>query len=82
MSRIFLFRLVLDLLAVSLLLTAFAYDLFGNAAHEIIGTCMFALLISHNIFNRRWYGMLTRGWSANALVLSVVAGVAQTYSMA
>ena len=62
MSRFFLFRLVLDLLAVSLLLTAFAYDLFGNAAHEIIGTCMFALLISHNVFNRRWYGTLSKGW--------------------
>lgn len=62
MNRLFLSRLVLDLLAISLLLTAFAYDLFGNAAHEIIGTCMFALLISHNVFNRRWYGTLTRDW--------------------
>ncbi|QND46073.1 DUF4405 domain-containing protein (plasmid) [Rhizobium lusitanum] len=62
MTPLFLFRLVLDLLAISLLLTAFAYDWFGNAVHEIIGTSMFALLISHNIFNRRWYGKLTKGW--------------------
>lgn len=23
---------------------------------------MFVLLISHNIFNRRWYGVVTKGW--------------------
>jgi len=70
LSRVFILRLALDLLAVSLLLTAFAYDLFGNAAHEIIGTCMFALLISHNVFNRRWYGVLTRGWREPRIMFS------------
>ena len=29
---------------------------------EIVGTALFLLLISHNIFNRRWYGMITRAW--------------------
>jgi hypothetical protein len=62
LKPLFLFRLVLDLLAVGLPLTAFAYDLIGNAAHEIVGTCMFALLMSHNAFNRRWYGTLRNGW--------------------
>lgn len=62
MTPLFLFRLILDLLAVSLLLAAFAYNWFGNAAHEIMGTAMFVLLISHNVFNRRWYGVVTKGW--------------------
>lgn len=70
MRSVFILRLVLDLLAVSLLLTAFAYDLFGNATHEIIGTCLFALLVSHNVFNRRWYGMLTRGWREPRIIFS------------
>ena len=45
-SPLFLFRLALDFLAVSLLLAAYAYNWLGNAAHEVIGTAMFALLIS------------------------------------
>ena len=56
----FSLRLFLDLVAVSLLLVALAYDWLGNTAHEIIGTAMFALLVSHNIFNRRWYGTITK----------------------
>jgi hypothetical protein len=61
MKPIFLFRLVLDLLAVSLLLAALAYYAFDNATHEVAGTAMFLLLIVHNIFNRRWYGAITKG---------------------
>ena len=60
MSPLFLFRLALDFLAVSLLLAAYAYNWLGNAAHEVIGTVMFALLIAHNIFNRRWYGTIAK----------------------
>ncbi|ARM91951.1 hypothetical protein RHEC894_PD00447 (plasmid) [Rhizobium sp. CIAT894] len=70
MKPLFLFRLILDLLTVSLLLAAFAYDWFGNAAHEIIGTLMFVLLISHNIFNRRWYGVVANGWQEPRSVFS------------
>lgn len=70
MKPLLLFRLVLDLLAVNLLLTAFAYDWFGNTAHEIIGTCMFALLISHNVFNRRWYSAVAKGWREPRIVFS------------
>jgi hypothetical protein len=62
LKPLFLLRLILDLLAVGLLLAALAYDWLGNVAHEIIGTGMFLLLISHNIFNRRWYGTLIKGW--------------------
>lgn len=60
MKPFFLFRLVLDGIAVVLLLAALAYFWFDNATHEIIGTTMFALLIGHNIFNRRWYGTIAR----------------------
>jgi hypothetical protein len=48
-------RLVLDLAAACLLLFAMAYYWQGNAAHEIAGTALFLLLISHNVFNRRRY---------------------------
>lgn len=62
MRPLFLLRLILDFVAAGLLLATLAYNLLGNAAHEIIGTGMFLLLISHNIFNRRWYGTITNGW--------------------
>jgi hypothetical protein len=58
---LFLFRLALDALAVGLLLAAIAYGWLDNAAHEIIGTVMFLLLIGHNLFNRRWYGTIANG---------------------
>lgn len=61
MKPLFVVRLLLDLLAVGLLLAALAYDGSGNLAHEIIGTTMLALLIGHNLFNRRWYGTIARG---------------------
>jgi Domain of unknown function (DUF4405) len=63
-------RLVLDLVACSLLLAAIAYDRLGNMAHEIIGTTMFLLLASHNIFNRRWYGTVTQRTRAPQTVLT------------
>ena len=62
MIPLFLFRLFLDFLAVGLLLAALAYDWLGNAAHEVIGTVLFLLLIAHGIFNRRWYGTIAKGW--------------------
>lgn len=54
-------RILLDGLAVLLFVVALAYWGFGNLAHEVIGTAFFALLIAHNVFNRRWYGTLRRG---------------------
>jgi Domain of unknown function (DUF4405) len=55
-------------------MVALAYDRLGNITHEIIGTVMFALLIAHNTFNRRWYarasksGRNLRGW-VNVVVI-------------
>ncbi len=60
MSNIFRLRLVLDLIAFSLLLFGFSYWWLGNLSHEIAGTAFFLLLIAHNIFNRRWYGAISR----------------------
>ncbi len=48
-------RLGVVFVAGGLLMVALAYDWLGNAMHEIAGTVMFALLIVHNTFNRRWY---------------------------
>ncbi|SNB74373.1 MULTISPECIES: DUF4405 domain-containing protein [unclassified Agrobacterium] len=56
MSRIFRIRLLLDLLAVVLIIACLAYWWLDNLSHELFGTVLFALVIVHNVFNRRWYG--------------------------
>lgn len=55
-----LLRLALDFIAVGMLLVALAYYWLDNAPHEWIGTGIFALVIAHNIFNRRWWGSVTK----------------------
>ncbi len=44
-----------------LLLLLMAYQVTGEMAHEWIGMGMTALVILHQILNRRWYGALFRG---------------------
>lgn len=60
MSSMFLMRLAFDLIAAGLLLFGLAYWWLGNTAHELAGTGMFLLLIMHNVFNRRWYGRISK----------------------
>lgn len=60
MNPVFLLRLGLDFLAVGLFMAAMAYWWMDNRSHELIGTGMFALLLLHNIFNRRWYAGIPR----------------------
>jgi hypothetical protein len=56
----FQLRLVLDLVAALLLIAGLAYWWLGNLAHELIGAGMFLLVLSHNLFNRRWYGRIPK----------------------
>ena len=61
MSKQLLFRLAIDFIMTALMLTAFAYQLTGNLAHEVIGVAIFLLFIAHNALNRRWYKNLFTG---------------------
>lgn len=60
MNSIFLLRLAFDLIAAGLLLLGLAYWWLGNTVHELAGTGMFLLVIVHNVFNRRWYGRISK----------------------
>jgi hypothetical protein len=71
MNRIFLTRLALDGLAVSLLMIALAYWWLDNTVHEMVGTALFLLLILHNGFNRRWYGTIPRAVRAPRSLFNV-----------
>lgn len=75
-------RLLMNVVAGGLLLTALAYDWLGNLAHELIGAAMFGLLIAHNTFNRRWYGSAARkggrdlrGWLNIATIAALAAAM-------
>ena len=81
MRPLFLLRLALDFLAAGLLLAALAYNWLGNLAHEVIGTSMFLLLISHNVFNRRWYGTIARGRREARTLITKVANLSLLASM-
>lgn len=59
-AKTFLLRLAVDFIAASLLLVGLAYYWSDNTIHELIGTGMFLLIMVHNLFNRRWYGSMSR----------------------
>jgi hypothetical protein len=61
MTTVFRVRLLLDFLAVALIVACLAYWWLDNLSHELFGTVLFALVICHNIFNRRWYGNVRKG---------------------
>ncbi|MGA1832769.1 MULTISPECIES: DUF4405 domain-containing protein [Rhizobium] len=61
MTTVFRVRLFLDFLAVALIIACLAYWWLDNLSHEVFGTALFALVIGHNVFNRRWYGNVRKG---------------------
>lgn len=58
--NVFRIRLLLDLLAVVLIIACLAYWWLDNLSHELFGTALFALVLVHNVYNRRWYGGVTK----------------------
>lgn len=81
MNRKLVLRLALDLAALGLLLVALAYYWLDNATHELVGTAMFVLLVTHNTLNRRWYKGLPQRQEARrtidkVLVLCLLATMA------
>ena len=75
MSPLFLIRLVLDFTAAGLLLLALAYWWRDNTSHELIGTGMFILLVSHNVFNRRWWGRLPKAAHGRQSLVTIVSNI-------
>ena len=75
MSPLFLIRLVLDFTAAGLLLVALAYWWLDNASHELIGTGMFILLVSHNVFNRRWWGRFPKAAHGRQSLVTIVSNI-------
>jgi len=58
--NVFRLRLLLDFVAIALVIACLAYWWLDNLSHELFGTALFVLVILHNVFNRRWYGGVTK----------------------
>ncbi len=54
-------KLAVDILLAVGLLLLMSYQVTGEAAHEWTGIAMTALMILHQVLNRRWYAALFRG---------------------
>jgi len=65
-------RLILDFASLALVLLCLAYWWLGNLWHELFGTALFALVIVHNVFNRRWYSNVARNLADGSRLLNAV----------
>lgn len=54
-------RMMIDVLMTVLLPFLMAYSLIGENVHEVLGICMFVLLIAHHVINRKWWTSLFKG---------------------
>lgn len=82
MNRNMLIRLVIDLSMTVLMLVAMAYQITGNAMHELAGVILCLLFITHNILNRRWYKTIFKGKHNVRRILSIVVNLLFLVSMA
>ena len=66
-------RTVLDIAMTVLLPMLMAYSLIGETFHEVIGTAMLLLFVTHHILNRRWYKTALRGKQTAGRVVRTAA---------
>ncbi|MGQ3215148.1 hypothetical protein [Shinella sp.] len=78
---VFRLRIVLDFLAVALIIACLAYWWLDNLFHEVFGTALFALVIGHNVFNRRWYGNVPKGRRDAVRVFNIVTIICLAIAM-
>ncbi|WP_049733247.1 DUF4405 domain-containing protein, partial [Rhizobium ecuadorense] len=58
-----------------MLFVALAYWWLDNTTHELIGTGMFVLLVSHNVFNRRWWARLPKSVRGRPSFLTIASNI-------
>jgi len=75
-------RRIVDIGMTVLLLLQMAYQVMGEAAHEWLGMAMTALVIVHQILNRRWYGAMFKGGYTAYRVVSTCVNVLLLLSFA
>ena len=73
---------IVDTIMTVLLLFLMAYQVTGESAHEWIGMGMTALVIAHQILNRKWYGALFKGKYNPYRILSTVMNILLLFCIA
>lgn len=71
-----------DVVMTVLLLFLMAYQITGESAHEWIGMGMTAVVIAHQILNRKWYGALLKGKYNPYRILSTVVNILLLFCIA
>ena len=74
-------KIGIDLAMTILLPCQMAYMLIGEAAHEWMGTGMFALFILHHILNWQWYKNLRKGVYSPLRILQTALNFLVLFSM-
>ena len=73
---------IVDVCMTVLLLCLMAYQVTGEALHEWIGIGMTALVIIHQILNRKWYGAIFKGKYNPYRIVTTVVNIALLLSFA
>lgn len=69
-------KIFVDVLMTIALLLLMAYELIGQATHEVIGTALFLLFLFHHALNRGWSRNLLRGrYSPFRVVQTLLVGL-------
>jgi uncharacterized membrane protein len=75
-------RIIIEFAMTTLLLCAYAYRITGDAAHEWIGICVFALFIAHNVINRKWYKSIFKGKYTPRRAVMTACNIALVFTFA
>ncbi|WP_051206060.1 DUF4405 domain-containing protein [Butyrivibrio sp. FC2001] len=73
---------IVDVCMTVLLLCLMAYQITGEVLHEWIGMGMTALVIIHQILNRKWYGAIFKGNYNPYRIVTTVVNIALLLSFA
>ena len=73
---------IVDVCMTVLLLCLMAYQVTGEVLHEWIGMGMTALVIIHQILNRKWYGAIFKGKYNPYRIVTTVVNIALLLSFA
>lgn len=74
-------KIIVDVLMSVGLLLLMPYSILGEAAHEWVGTAMFALFITHHILNGKWHAGVFKGKHTAFRVLQTALAVLVLVSM-
>lgn len=73
---------IIDILMTIVLIPLMAYQVTGEAAHEWLGISMVALVIIHQVLNRKWYASLFKGNYTPFRIFSIIVNVLLLISIA